>query len=202
MLDDYSEREAYATTEASPREVLRVFSALAKVSHQGHVSSVRQFILENRDELLENIVNEEAPRCQIINYSDREIEPNIFCRWSRMIYCNDNTEFNQEVYNYFKRNKGSVFPEIEYANDPEDAVNTTMERLSIHFTGNEMFSTFCAFPHFRKSLSEVAGEVLGDAGSRVAEPLVGTEEDVGVLDRLNDWWNGGSDDEAETESDD
>lgn len=187
LLDASFERQAFATTQATPREVLRVFSALSKVSHSGHVEQVKEFILGRWQELVESLNSEEPPPCLHVNYEGNPREPNVFCEWSRSLFCTESV--NQSVFTYFKENKYNLFPVQAYSENPKAAAVDTMENIYFTFAGHQLFSALCAFPKFEKGLISEVGDILQEAAEDVAEPFHGNQEEDGLIDRVLDWFN-------------
>jgi hypothetical protein len=181
ILIPANERRAFRNAEASPGNALKVFSALAKLTHQSHVDRVKDFLVNQQKDLFTSLAFDEAPDC--LAQPD-----NIFCKWGRELYCNESV--NPDVYEYFRSNKYNLFPVTRYDEDPEASVEQTLLDIFATFDEHQKFSTLCAFPFVEKErvapgLQDVARDCV------VGEPEQPSLRDRGqqFLDDAGQVWN-------------
>ena len=169
LLDDNKEEMKFKETKADAGEVLKVFSAIAKITWGGHVKRVQQFLLNKQGDLLNSLQGATVPDCQ-------QNRNNVFCKWSRLIYCTDSV--NQNVFDEFRYNRSNWFDEDLYEQSPDEAVEQSMIEIYNIFGEHDLYSTLCAFPTVRKSKRvDPAVSVVRDCG-------LGQEEEPGITDHV------------------
>ncbi len=137
ILDKNNEERAYLRAVATPGDVLKVFSAMAEMTHMSHVQRLQSFLLEKRTPLLKSLSSDTAPDC-------RAHPDNVFCEWRREIFCNRTV--NQEVFDEFRYQKQKYFLSDDFENNPEAAVKRTLLKIYHDFDTHHRYSTHCAFP--------------------------------------------------------
>lgn len=144
---------AFKTTKASPADIMKVFSALAKITLDSHRKKVREFLLKRRQELFDSLSAEHAPECQ-------ERSSSVFCEWGREVFCNENV--NETLFQYLKDDKYNLFSEADYDKNSNAAVEQTMIDLAKMFKFQSL-STRCLFPSIEKqSFWNGPKKVVGD----------------------------------------
>ncbi len=167
ILFEINENVAFKETKADPGDVLKVFSALAKITLESHRGRVQDFILNRRQELFDSLSSPTPPDC-------REDPTQVFCRWGRELFCNENIFPN--VYDFFRDNKYRLFTVPDYSENPEETTRQTMIEIYEEFTDGPR-STHCGFP------PTFPEERFSGVQGAAQDCALGEEEDATLLER-------------------
>ena len=163
------------TAQVDHNSVLRVFGALASTTGRGHKRKIRNFLLENKKALFDDIEGTEVPDCRA-----KENLP--FCKWARLIYCNE--PVNADLYDWMNKTQLSSFPDEDWEKNKEKTVDNAMLDMSRTFRGHKTFSTQCGFPEIEPEKDWL--EWMSDG---VDSALYGTPTDAGVVEQWNNFWS-------------
>lgn len=127
LLSKDGERKKYRKVKANAHDVLKVFSALAKITHKTHVEDIKNFLLDQHGyvqvgSLLKEIDSGVMPNCEPQSVEAAQSQ---FCVWARVLFCNET--MNPELYEWMSNNRYNLFPEEDWKFDTSLSLQAARE---------------------------------------------------------------------------